>query len=69
MTGGAPDRWCHVLGEGQVAAEEASAEAIPDLVRIARLAYGDARPALPSNACLAEEPPLQQLARGGIDAR
>jgi len=69
MPAGAQDRWCHVVGEGEVAAEEASAEAIPDLVRIARLAYGDARPALPSNACLAEEPPLQELARGGIDAR
>jgi hypothetical protein len=67
MTGGAQDRWCQAAREGDVAAEEAGAEATPDLVRIARLAYGDARP--PSNACLAEEPPLQQLARGGIDAR
>jgi len=66
---GAEDRWCHAVGEGEVAAEEAGANATPDLARIARLAYGDARPALPSNACLAEEPPLQKLARGGIDAR
>jgi hypothetical protein len=59
----AQERWCHGLG-----AEEAHADATPELVRIARLTYGDAKPASPPNACLAAEPPLQNLARGGIDA-
>jgi hypothetical protein len=66
---GAEERWCHGLGAGEVGAEQARADAMPELVRIARLTYGDAKPAWPSNACLAEEPPLQNLARGGIDAR
>ena len=59
--GGMADRWC------QAAAAEA--DAAPELVRIARLAYGDTRLAPPPNACLAAEPPLQNLARAGIDAR
>jgi hypothetical protein len=69
MRRGAEERWCHAVGAGEVGAEQARADATPELVRIARLTYGDAEPALPSNACLAEEPPLQNLARGGIDAR
>src|SRR5262245_25404890 len=69
MRWGAEERWCHAVGAGEVGAEQALADATPELVRIARLTYGDAKPVLPSNACLAEEPPLQNLARGGIDAR
>ena len=69
MSPGSPDRWCHAFRAKEVGAEEARGDATPELVRVARLAYGDATPALPSNACLAEEPPLQNLARGGIAAR
>jgi hypothetical protein len=63
LLGGLGERWC------QAAEPEAGADAAPELVRIARLAYGDARLAPPPNACLAAEPPLQNLARAGIDAR
>jgi hypothetical protein len=66
---GPEDRWCHADGAGDLGAEDTPADPTPELVRISRLAYGDAEPALPSNACLAEEPPLQNLARAGIDAR
>jgi hypothetical protein len=63
-TPGVADRWCQGAG-----ADADGADAAPELVRIARLAYGDARLAPPPNACLAAEPPLQNLARAGIDAR
>jgi len=69
MPPGSEDRWCHALGAGAVGALQARPDATPELVRIARLALGDAPSASPSNACLAEEPPLQNLARGGIEAR
>jgi hypothetical protein len=61
---GVAERWCHVVG-----ADQASADAAPELVRIARIAYGGGELASPPNACLAAEPPLQNLARAGIDAR
>jgi hypothetical protein len=64
-----PDPWCHAVATGEPGAEETPADATPELVRIARLTHGEAELALASNACLAEEPPLQNLARGGIDAR
>jgi hypothetical protein len=66
---GSEERWCHAFQAAEVGAEEPPAGATPELVRIARLAFGDATPAMPSNACLAEEPPLQNLARGGVEAR
>jgi len=59
--GAMADRWCQAAG--------VEADAAPELVRIARLVYGDTRLAPPPNACLAAEPPLQNLARAGIDAR
>jgi len=61
---GVAERWCHAVG-----ADQASADAAPELVRIARLAYGGLALPSPPNACLAAEPPLQNLARAGIDAR
>jgi hypothetical protein len=64
MRAAAEDRWCRALG-----VEEARADATPDLVRMARLTLGDAALASPHNACLAAQPPLQNLARGGIEAR
>jgi len=69
MPPGSQERWCHAFGAAEIGAEEARADATPELVRVARLTYGDATPAWPSNACLAEEPPLQNLARGGVEAR
>lgn len=66
---GPEDHWCHAVAAGDLGAEETPADITPELVQISRLTYGDAEPALPSNACLAEEPPLQNLARAGIDAR
>jgi len=58
------ERWCHAVG-----ADQAGADAAPELVHIARLAYGGGELASPPYACLAAEPPLQNLARAGIDAR
>jgi hypothetical protein len=42
-----------------------AADAAPGLLIVARLAYAGSEPLLPTNACLAAEPALRQLARLG----
>jgi hypothetical protein len=60
---GEAERWCHAVGSDQASTDDAT----PELVRIARLASGGAEPASAPKACLAAEPPLQNMARAGID--
>jgi hypothetical protein len=60
---GLGDQWCHAIVSSEAAADA------PQLVLVARLPYGDGELPSPANACLAAEPPLQHLARTGIDAR
>jgi hypothetical protein len=62
---GENDRWCHAAGAPE-AAEQADA---PTLVFISRLSYDAGAPAAPTNACLWTEPPLQHLARLGLEMR
>jgi hypothetical protein len=59
VTIGPGDLWCR---------GEAAAEAIPQLALVARLALAG-EPESPLNACLAAEPPLQNVARMNIDTR
>jgi len=48
---------------------ETETDAIPQLVQLARLPYAGGGLSSPANACLAAEPPLQRLARTGIETR
>ena len=57
---GLGDQWCRA---------EAAADAAPQLALVTRFAYAGGEADSPLNACLATEPPLQQLARIGVDAR
>jgi len=58
------DRWCHSILPGATETDTA-----PDLVLVARLPYvGRAMPS-PTNACLTVEPPLQHVAKIGIEGR
>jgi hypothetical protein len=58
------DDWCRAP-----LSSETETHATPQLVQFARLPYAGDEPSSPPNACLAEEPPLQRLARTGIEAR
>jgi hypothetical protein len=58
------DRWCHSIPSGA-----AETDAAPDLVFVARLAYVGSEMPSPTNACLTAEPPLQHLAKMGIEER
>ena len=57
---GLGDQWCRA---------EAAADAAPQLALVTRFAYSGGEVDSPLNACLATEPPLQQLARIGVNAR
>jgi hypothetical protein len=61
---GQGDHWCRAIRSS-----ETRTDAAPQLVLVARLPYADSELLSPPNACLAAEPPLQHLARTGIDAR
>ena len=58
------DDWCRAP-----LSSESETDAIPQLVQLARLPYAGGGLSSPANACLAAEPPLQRLARTGIETR
>ena len=58
------DDWCRAP-----LSSETETDATPQLVQFARLPYAGSELSSPPNACLAAEPPLQRLARRGIETR
>lgn len=58
------DRWCHAIHSAAV-----QADAVPELVFVARLPYVGSELPSPPNACLTAEPPLRHVAKMGIDVR